>query len=193
MSLPLQVQTIGFFSHLRSNGVQGCTLVVGPLSTLTNWVSEVERWCPSMPALLYHGTKQERAELRRKRMPTSEKRAYRTHEHRCKVVLPHSVAWPMGWLHYSAVPFGPAAVNKLWTQSECPQSSQSVSQSVRTCPACCTPEVEPADAHCTTSLHKLEHNVSEASLTQMGGVTLTVWLPHRQGQHLLHSSGHCIL
>ena len=72
MSLPLQVQTIGFFSHLRSNGVQGCTLVVGPLSTLTNWVAEVERWCPSMPALLYHGTKQERAELRRKRMPTSE-------------------------------------------------------------------------------------------------------------------------
>eukprot|EP00891_Asterochloris_glomerata_P009348 jgi/Astpho2/9348/e_gw1.00142.54.1_t len=72
MGLGKTVQTIGFFSHLRSNGVQGCTLVVGPLSTLTNWVSEVERWCPSMPALLYHGTKQERAELRRKRMPTSK-------------------------------------------------------------------------------------------------------------------------
>lgn len=59
-------------------------------------------------------------------------------------------------------------------------------------PCMLPPEVEPADAHCTTSLHKLEHNVPEASLTQMGGVTLTVWLPHRQGQHLLDPSDHCI-
>ena len=114
MSLPLQVQTIGFFSHLRSNGVQGCTLVVGPLSTLTNWVSEVERWCPSMPALLYHGTKQERAELRRKRMPTSEIDIYDTdHQHGGKLVLPKLRYGPWGWLlHYSAVPFSPAATGK---------------------------------------------------------------------------------
>ena len=82
---PLQVQTIGFFSHLRLNGVQGCTLVVGPLSTLTNWVAEVERWCPSMPALLYHGTKQERAELRRTRMPTGEIGLYHTDQHGAQV------------------------------------------------------------------------------------------------------------
>jgi SNF2 family DNA or RNA helicase len=67
----LQVQTVGFLSHLRSKGVPGPFLVVGPLSTLSNWVSEVERWCPSMPVILYHGNKVERQHLRTSRMPTS--------------------------------------------------------------------------------------------------------------------------
>lgn len=65
----VQVQTIGFLSHLRSNGNLGPFMVVGPLSTLPNWVSEFERWCPSMPVVLYHGNKQERALLRAQHMP----------------------------------------------------------------------------------------------------------------------------
>jgi ATP-dependent DNA helicase len=65
----LQVQTIGLLSHLRSKGVNGPFMVVGPLSTLPNWVAEFERWCPSMPAVLYHGTKLERQQLRSKRLP----------------------------------------------------------------------------------------------------------------------------
>ena len=64
------MQTIGFLSHLRSKGVHGPFMVVGPLSTLPNWVSEFARWCPSMPCILYHGSKAERAALRSKRMPT---------------------------------------------------------------------------------------------------------------------------
>ena len=70
LSLPLQVQTIGFLSHLRSKGVHGPFMVVGPLSTLPNWVSEFARWCPSMPCILYHGNKAERQALRSKRMPS---------------------------------------------------------------------------------------------------------------------------
>ena len=64
----LQVQTIGLFSHLRSQGVSGPFMVIGPLSTLSNWVSEVQRWCPSMPVILYHGTQSERQALRSKKM-----------------------------------------------------------------------------------------------------------------------------
>lgn len=45
-------------------GIYGPFLVVGPLSTLANWVHEIENWCPSLKALLYHGTKEERQALR---------------------------------------------------------------------------------------------------------------------------------
>lgn len=65
-----QVQTIGLLSHLRANKVYGPFLILGPLSVLPNWVSEVERWCPSQPVILYHGSRQERAELRARHMPT---------------------------------------------------------------------------------------------------------------------------
>ena len=65
-----QVQTIGLLSYLRAEGVLGPYLVVGPLSTLPNWVAEFERWCPSIPALLYHGSRHERQQLRTARMPT---------------------------------------------------------------------------------------------------------------------------
>ena len=72
-----QVQTIGFLSHLRSKGVHRPFMVVGPLSTLPNWVSEFARWCPSMPCILYHGSKPERTALRSKRMPTGAPRRRR--------------------------------------------------------------------------------------------------------------------
>lgn len=67
-----QCQTIGFLSHLRHKGINGPFLILAPLSTLSNWINEVERFCPSMPAVLYHGTAAERTEIRRKRMPTGE-------------------------------------------------------------------------------------------------------------------------
>jgi len=64
MGLGKTVQTIGLLSHLVHKGIHGPFLVVGPLSTLANWVFEVEHWCPSLKALLYHGTKEERQALR---------------------------------------------------------------------------------------------------------------------------------
>lgn len=63
------MQTIGLFAHLRTKKVFGPFLIVAPLSTLSNWVAEFERWCPVIPALLYHGSKDERASLRRTRLP----------------------------------------------------------------------------------------------------------------------------
>uniref|UniRef100_A0A061RSK4 Atp-dependent dna helicase ddm1-like n=1 Tax=Tetraselmis sp. GSL018 TaxID=582737 RepID=A0A061RSK4_9CHLO len=73
MGLGKTVQTIGFLSHLRHKGIMGPFLVIGPLSTLPNWVDEIERFCPSMPVVLYHGSADERAEIRRKRMPRGAK------------------------------------------------------------------------------------------------------------------------
>ena len=71
MGLGKTVQTIGFLSHLRNHGVLGPYLILGPLSTLSNWINEFKRFCPEFPTVLYHGSKQERAEIRAKRLPTS--------------------------------------------------------------------------------------------------------------------------
>ena len=71
MGLGKTVQTIGFLSHLRHKGVLGPYLVLGPLSTLPNWVNEFKRFCPDFPVVLYHGNKQERAEIRMRQLPTS--------------------------------------------------------------------------------------------------------------------------
>jgi ATP-dependent DNA helicase len=73
MGLGKTVQTIGFLSHLRHKGILGPYLIIGPLSTTPNWVNEFKRFCPEFPVILYHGTKQDRAELRMKHMPTSGK------------------------------------------------------------------------------------------------------------------------
>ena len=54
------VQTVAFLSHLRQNGINGPFLIVVPLSTIVNWQKEVARWCPSMRAIIFHGTKADR-------------------------------------------------------------------------------------------------------------------------------------
>ena len=68
----MQVQTIGFISHLREKGVNGPFLIVGPLSTLSNWVEEFKRWLPSVNVVLYHGSKDERQKLRNRVMPVGK-------------------------------------------------------------------------------------------------------------------------
>lgn len=35
---------------------------------LNNWIIEFEKFCPSIPVIMYHGSKAEREELRRTRM-----------------------------------------------------------------------------------------------------------------------------
>lgn len=35
-------------------------MVVAPLSTLGNWVMEFKKWAPTLPAVMYHGNKEER-------------------------------------------------------------------------------------------------------------------------------------
>lgn len=45
-------------------GTLGPFLIVAPLTTLNNWVSEVQRFTPDIPVVLYHGTPAERGYLR---------------------------------------------------------------------------------------------------------------------------------
>ena len=41
----------------------GPFLIVAPLSTLSNWLEEFNRWTPSVPVVIYHGTPSERATI----------------------------------------------------------------------------------------------------------------------------------
>ena len=68
MGLGKTLQAIGFLSHLWEKRIVGPYLVVAPLSTLSNWVGEFKKWCPDIPVLLYHGSADERMELRFKHM-----------------------------------------------------------------------------------------------------------------------------
>ncbi|KAI8928941.1 SNF2 family N-terminal domain-containing protein [Entophlyctis helioformis] len=64
MGLGKTLQTLAFLAHLREMGTAGPFLIVAPLSTLANWVAEVERFTPTVPVVLYHGSQEERAHLR---------------------------------------------------------------------------------------------------------------------------------
>lgn len=66
MGLGKTIQTISFLAFLREKGVNGPFLIAAPLSTTSNWVAEFKKWTPSIPVVLYHGSKQEREEIRRK-------------------------------------------------------------------------------------------------------------------------------
>lgn len=44
-------------------GIQGPHLIVVPKSTLSNWMNELKRWCPSLRAIRFHGHKDEREAL----------------------------------------------------------------------------------------------------------------------------------
>ena len=72
IGLCVQIQTVGFITHLWKKLIHGPFLVIAPLSTLTNWEAEFKKWAPSVPALLYHGNKQERQKMRSSKMPRSE-------------------------------------------------------------------------------------------------------------------------
>ncbi|KAF8457597.1 SNF2 family N-terminal domain-containing protein [Kalaharituber pfeilii] len=68
MGLGKTLQTISFLAFLREKGSYGPFLIVAPVSTLSNWVDEIERFTPDMPVVLYHGTPQERETIRNKRL-----------------------------------------------------------------------------------------------------------------------------
>ncbi|KAM0937902.1 putative DNA helicase chromatin remodeling SNF2 family [Dioscorea sansibarensis] len=69
MGLGKTIQTIGFLAHLKGKGLDGPYMIIAPLSTLSNWMNEISRFVPSMGSILYHGSKKERKEIRRKFMP----------------------------------------------------------------------------------------------------------------------------
>ncbi|KAG5520056.1 hypothetical protein PMAC_001132 [Pneumocystis sp. 'macacae'] len=67
MGLGKTLQTISFLAFLREKGTYGPFLIATPLSTISNWISE---FTPEIPVLLYHGSKQERSDLRKNKMGT---------------------------------------------------------------------------------------------------------------------------
>lgn len=69
MGLGKTIQTISFLAHLKGKGLDGPYLVIVPLSTLSNWANEISRFVPSLNAVIYHGDKNQRDEIRRKHMP----------------------------------------------------------------------------------------------------------------------------
>ncbi len=64
MGLGKTLQTIsllGYMKHYKS--IAGPHMVIAPKSTLTNWMNEVKRWCPSLKAVCLIGDQQTRSAL----------------------------------------------------------------------------------------------------------------------------------
>jgi ATP-dependent DNA helicase len=75
MGLGKTIQTLALMAHLHELKVYGWRLIVVPLSTMTNWVSEAKHWVPTLPVLMYHGTPEERAALRKTMASKKKKEA----------------------------------------------------------------------------------------------------------------------
>ncbi|KAK4876073.1 hypothetical protein RN001_012495 [Aquatica leii] len=65
MGLGKTVQVIALICHLYERHLDGPYLIVAPLSTIPNWVSEFKRFSPKIPVILFHGNKEERHYLER--------------------------------------------------------------------------------------------------------------------------------
>ncbi len=68
MGLGKTVQLISFLAFLREQGTNGPFLILGPLSTVQNWVNEFAKWTPGIPVVMYHGSPQVRAGIRRQKL-----------------------------------------------------------------------------------------------------------------------------
>jgi ATP-dependent DNA helicase len=68
MGLGKTVQAISMIAFLKEKKVSGPFLIAAPLSTVSNWVDEFARWTPNIKTVLYHGSKDHRAALRKKHM-----------------------------------------------------------------------------------------------------------------------------
>ena len=61
MGLGKTIQTISLLSHLiESKGNEGPFLVVVPLTTISNWSMEFDKWSPDIRKIIYKGKKNER-------------------------------------------------------------------------------------------------------------------------------------
>jgi SWI/SNF-related matrix-associated actin-dependent regulator of chromatin subfamily A member 5 len=69
MGLGKTIQTIGFMAYLHEKmKKKGPHLVVVPLSVLSNWLSEIEKFCPSFRTVRFHGPKSERERIKLEEM-----------------------------------------------------------------------------------------------------------------------------
>ncbi|MED6292679.1 hypothetical protein CHARACLAT_002843 [Characodon lateralis] len=63
MGLGKTIQCIAHIAMMVEKKVMGPFLVVAPLSTLPNWISEFKRFTPEISGIIYHGSPPERAKL----------------------------------------------------------------------------------------------------------------------------------
>ncbi|KAL0278526.1 UNVERIFIED_CONTAM: hypothetical protein PYX00_000331 [Menopon gallinae] len=63
MGLGKTLQVIALVCNLIEQGIEGPFLVIAPLSTISNWVAEFRKFAPSVPTLLFHGSKLHRKEI----------------------------------------------------------------------------------------------------------------------------------
>ncbi|KAG8528450.1 uncharacterized protein KY384_007368 [Bacidia gigantensis] len=75
MGLGKTIQLISFLAFLREHGTNGPFLILGPLSTINNWLKEFKFWTPQIPAIMYHSNPQSRAQIRRQQMKGDAKGA----------------------------------------------------------------------------------------------------------------------
>lgn len=65
MGLGKTVQAISFLAYIKeAEDPEKQSLIVVPSSTLDNWARELETWCPSLEVLHYHGSQEERRNIR---------------------------------------------------------------------------------------------------------------------------------
>ncbi|OOG00800.1 hypothetical protein ASPCADRAFT_202632 [Aspergillus carbonarius ITEM 5010] len=75
MGLGKTVQAISLLAFFKEKNVSGPFLIAAPLSTVSNWVDEFAKWTPEIKTVLYHGSRDDRAELRRKFMNLKDQRS----------------------------------------------------------------------------------------------------------------------
>jgi SWI/SNF-related matrix-associated actin-dependent regulator of chromatin subfamily A member 5 len=69
MGLGKTLQSISILAYMYEGlGISGPHLIMVPKSTLSNWINEVARWCPTLRAIRFHGSKEERALMIAKEM-----------------------------------------------------------------------------------------------------------------------------
>lgn len=66
MGLGKTLQSISILVYMKEfQNLTGPHLIVVPKSTLSNWMAELGRWAPTLSAVKFHGTKDEREEMAR--------------------------------------------------------------------------------------------------------------------------------
>ncbi|ANB15712.1 Irc5p [Sugiyamaella lignohabitans] len=68
MGLGKTLQVISFIAYLIEHSIPGPFLIAAPLSTIENWIKEFNKFAPGIPVIKYHGTPEERAEIRNNHM-----------------------------------------------------------------------------------------------------------------------------
>jgi ATP-dependent DNA helicase len=76
MGLGKTLQAISLISFFKENNITGPFLIAAPLSTVRNWIEEFKFWTPSINTVLYHGSKDDRESLRRKKMKMNDQNKY---------------------------------------------------------------------------------------------------------------------